>query len=449
MGLSRHAGRRRPAPSGIVTILFTDFVGWSEQIDKMGDAASDRVRRKYFALLRNAVRTHRGAEVKTLGDGLMATFPSAIDAVNCAITMQHAVDRNPPSSGAPLAMRIGLHTGEPIHDQEDYFGQAVVVARRLCDQAAGGQIIASATVRSIAGSSGRFTFGERRDLELKGMAAPIGMFEVLWEASDPVPEDDLGAPPNSSFRLTRNIAAAVAVAAIAALIALPDGGDGDSDEPPGGGSPTEGTGGPLDLDLYVDDRGWINAATGRAVITGGLACTRPARVVVTVNLVQGDVESLQETSFHCTDKEAWQLTVPGPFVTGDLGIDAEARSSGFGGVRSIARSTSLEMRSCTRLGTPGPDTFQGTAGDDALCGLPGNDRLFGGPGNDELRAYYGRDVVRGEEGNDLLTGGPGADLLVGGPGDDRLLGDSGRDRLRGGPGADTCVDDPDDRVAAC
>jgi class 3 adenylate cyclase len=436
LGLSRHAGRRRPAPSGIVTILFTDFVGWSEQIDKLGDAASDRVRRKYFALLRNAVRTHRGAEVKTLGDGLMATFPSAIDAVNCAITMQHAVDRNPPSSGAPLAMRIGLHTGEPIHDQEDYFGRAVVVARRL-------------TVRSIAGSSGRFTFGERRDLQLKGMAAPIGMFEVLWEASDSVPGDELGPSTTSRFRLTRNIAAAVAVAAIAALIALPNGEDEDPSEPPGDGSPAEETGGPLELDLDVDDRGWINSSTGRALITGVLTCTRPARVVVTVNLVQDEVESSEETPFHCTDKEAWQVTVEGPFVAGDLGIDAEARSSGLARVSASPISTSLEMRNCTRLGTPGSDTFQGTAGDDALCGLPGNDYISGGPGNDELRAYYGRDVVRGEEGNDFLTGGPGADRLVGGPGNDRLLGDSGRDRLKGGPGADTCVDDPHDRVVAC
>jgi class 3 adenylate cyclase len=444
LGLSRHAGRRRPAPSGIVTILFTDFVGWSEQIDKLGDAASDRVRRKYFALLRNAVRTHRGAEVKTLGDGLMATFPSAIDAVNCAITMQHAVDRNPPSSGAPLAMRIGLHTGEPIHDQEDYFGRAVIVARRLCDQAAGGQIIASATVRSIAGSSGRFTFGERRDLELKGMAAPIGMFEVLWEASDPVAEDDLGPSTISRFRLTRNIAAAVVVAAIAAVIALPNGEDGDPSGPP-----ADEPSGPPDLDLVVDDRGWINSSTGRAVITGSLTCTRPARVVVTVNLVQGELASPEETSVHCTDEETWQVTVPGPFVAGELGIDAEARSSGFG-VSSLPVSTSLETRSCTRLGTPGADnSFKGTTGDDALCGLSGNDRIFGGPGNDELRAYDGHDVVRGEEGNDLLTGGLGADLLVGGPGSDRLLGDSGRDRLKGGPGADTCVDDPDDRVVAC
>jgi hypothetical protein len=173
-------------------------------------------------------------------------------------------------------------------------------------------------------------------------------------------------------------------------------------------------------------------------------------VVVSVNLVQGKLESREETSFNCTDRETWQVTVPGPFVAGELGIDAEARSSGIAGVRSLPRSTSLEIRSCTRLGTPGPDNpFRGTAGDDALCGLPGNDRIFGGPGNDELRGYNGRDVVRGEEGNDLLTGGLGADLLVGGPGSDRLLGDSGRDRLKGGPGADTCVDDPDDQAVAC
>jgi len=123
-------------PAQIVTLLFTDLVGSSALLEQLGDDAGERMRRTHFGLLRDAVAESGGEEVKNLGDGLMVAFDSGVRAVECAIAMQRAFDRHNRQAGAPrLEVRVGLHVGEPIRDEDDYFGTAVVVAKRLCDAA--------------------------------------------------------------------------------------------------------------------------------------------------------------------------------------------------------------------------------------------------------------------------------------------------------------------------
>ena len=140
-----------PAATGTVTLLFTDLVGSTELLDALGDDDAERLRRAHFAILRDVALTHAGREVKSLGDGLMVAFASSVDAAGCAVGIQQAVERhNRREPGAPLAVRIGLHAGEPIRDEDDYFGTAVVVARRLCDRAEGGQILTSDVVRALS-----------------------------------------------------------------------------------------------------------------------------------------------------------------------------------------------------------------------------------------------------------------------------------------------------------
>src|SRR5688572_15611171 len=134
--------------AAIVTFLFTDLVASSDLYSRLGDDAAERLRRTHFRVLRDSVASAGGHEVKSMGDGLMVVFPSAVEAVSCAVAMQQAVDReNRRSDAVPLGVRVGLHIGEPIRDEDDYFGQAVVIARRLCDAAQGGQIIVSDLVR--------------------------------------------------------------------------------------------------------------------------------------------------------------------------------------------------------------------------------------------------------------------------------------------------------------
>lgn len=158
----------------IVSVLFTDLVGSTQLSDRLGDDAAERIRQTHFGLLREAVRTRRGQEVKNLGDGLMVVFPSALDALDCAVAMQRRVRRhNREAHDPPLHVRVGVHIGEPIRDEGDYFGTTVNVAKRLCDRAAADEILTSQLVVDLVGSRGGFAFRSLGSLELKGLARPV------------------------------------------------------------------------------------------------------------------------------------------------------------------------------------------------------------------------------------------------------------------------------------
>src|SRR5687768_5877546 len=110
-------GDRALGQAQTVTILFCDLVGSTALMTRLGDDANDRVRRRLFVALRDAVAANRGQEVKSAGDGMMVAFPtSASDAVSCAVAMQRAVSRlcaHDPLLG--LAIRVGLSSGEASH----------------------------------------------------------------------------------------------------------------------------------------------------------------------------------------------------------------------------------------------------------------------------------------------------------------------------------------------
>jgi class 3 adenylate cyclase len=111
------------------------------------------------AALRQAVADAGGEEVKSLGDGLMVAFGSVLAALGCAVAMQRRVaEHNRAGSGPALEVRVGLHAGEPVRDGGDFHGEAVVVAKRLCDLAAWGQIFTSELVTNLVGSPGGFSF---------------------------------------------------------------------------------------------------------------------------------------------------------------------------------------------------------------------------------------------------------------------------------------------------
>ena len=166
-----------------VAILFTDIVGSTELSQSLSPDAADEVRRGHFSILRRAIAEKAGAEVKNLGDGVMAVFGSASAALGCAVAMQQGVEQDNRKSRHPaVGLRIGLSGGEVVHEDDDYWGDSVVEAARLCALCEGGQILTSDVVRLTAGRRSPHEYRPVGSLNLKGLPEPVGAVEVLWEA---------------------------------------------------------------------------------------------------------------------------------------------------------------------------------------------------------------------------------------------------------------------------
>jgi DNA-binding CsgD family transcriptional regulator/class 3 adenylate cyclase len=214
----------------IVTLLVADLVDTRAPFDVLTEDGADQAKRRCLSLLRKVVAGSGGEEVKNPDDGLMVIFPSAVAAVRCAIAMQQAIQGEDGQAGRAgrgrqvgdngrgsgdgrhiradggaggtgldadndlggeragsdrhgrgmFSVRVGLHVGEPIQDDNEYFGTPVVVAKRLCDAAAAGQILASGLVRGLVASRTGFAFRAIGDVTLSGMSRPIDGFEVIW-----------------------------------------------------------------------------------------------------------------------------------------------------------------------------------------------------------------------------------------------------------------------------
>jgi class 3 adenylate cyclase len=150
-----------------VTLLFTDLVRSTELSSSIGPEAANSVRREHFGLLRAAIDAAGGHEVKNLGDGLMVAFTSLSRALACAVAIQQGIERhNRRGTSVSLSIRIGLSTGEATEDQGDFFGEPVIEAARLCASAAGGQILATDTVKVLAGRHATQEFVSVGDLPL-------------------------------------------------------------------------------------------------------------------------------------------------------------------------------------------------------------------------------------------------------------------------------------------
>ena len=129
------------AESGTVTLLFTDLVSSTQLLERAGDEAGQRMFRAHHKLMTDAITSNGGEELQWLGDGVLAAFSSTADAVRCAIIIQQTARR--PIEGARFEIRIGVHVGEALRREDGYFGAPVVIARRLCERAAAGQILCS------------------------------------------------------------------------------------------------------------------------------------------------------------------------------------------------------------------------------------------------------------------------------------------------------------------
>jgi class 3 adenylate cyclase len=172
--------RPAAAPDGTVTILFSDIEGSTALNERLGDVRWLELLRAHNRLVREQIQACGGFEVKSQGDGFMIAFPSARRAVQCAQAIQDAVAAELGAHpDGPVRVRIGLHTGEAIRQESDFYGKNVVVAARIADQARGGEILASAVVKQLTESAGDVGFDGGREVELAGLAGTHAVFKVV------------------------------------------------------------------------------------------------------------------------------------------------------------------------------------------------------------------------------------------------------------------------------
>ncbi|MGO9490402.1 MAG: ATP-binding protein [Solirubrobacteraceae bacterium] len=174
----------------LATILLTDLVGSTRLANSVGPVRADELREEHFELLRDAIASSDGREVKNTGDGLMVAFASASAAVQCAVAMQQRFERRYRQAEQALHVRIGLGAGESTIKDGDYFGMPSIEAARLCAQAPSDGILVSALVQTLAGRCKGIEFSSAGELELKGFEKPVEALSVSWA---PVSEETGGA----------------------------------------------------------------------------------------------------------------------------------------------------------------------------------------------------------------------------------------------------------------
>ncbi len=166
----------------LAAVMVTDLVGSTETRVRLGEDIAESLRRTHDQMLRTVVADNGGVFVKGLGDGMLAYFAGASDAVAAAIAIQQCTDRHSiEHPDEPLDIRIGIAAGDVTLEDDDVFGTPVVEASRICAIATGGQIVVADLVRVLGRGRGGHTFTPMGELELKGLPEPVIASEVGWE----------------------------------------------------------------------------------------------------------------------------------------------------------------------------------------------------------------------------------------------------------------------------
>ncbi len=176
--------RHQTSPDGMITIVFTDVEGSTELMERLGEEPWLEMMLAHNKLVYKVVASCGGDVVKSQGDGFMLVFGSASSAVSCAVELQRAVRRvNKAHPSRSLRVRIGMHTGNAFHVDEDFLGRAVVMAARITAQAGGGEILVSAASKEYTERLGRWSYGTPTSLSLKGLTDAQLVYSLDWTAA--------------------------------------------------------------------------------------------------------------------------------------------------------------------------------------------------------------------------------------------------------------------------
>jgi adenylate cyclase len=161
--------------------MFTDLEASTALTQRLGDRGAQEVVHRHDVIVRKALADHGGREIKRTGDGIMASFSSAFDAVVAAQQIRDAAVEG------GIGVHVGLNTGEPIVERGDLFGTAVQLAARITDRAEPGQVLVSNVVRELCAGKG-LAFEAIGPTSLKGFDEPVQLYaagRVRGLAEDP------------------------------------------------------------------------------------------------------------------------------------------------------------------------------------------------------------------------------------------------------------------------
>lgn len=169
-----------------LAILFADVVGSTRIYEVMGDLRARDMVLTCVEIMRAATEQNHGTVIKTIGDEIMATFPTANDALNAASRMQHdiRIHSELQVEGQPIAIRIGGHFGPVVLESRDIFGAAVHTANRMTSQAKAGQIMVTSAVVERLAPEWKSAVRQIDIATLKGKTSEDELFEVLWQKED-------------------------------------------------------------------------------------------------------------------------------------------------------------------------------------------------------------------------------------------------------------------------
>ena len=187
-------------PTGTVTLVFTDIEGSTRLLDELGDRYAELLV-DHHRIVSSAAEAHGGTRVDAAGDGLFYAFLTARGALAAAIEAQRELSTHAWPTGAQVAVRMGIHTGEPISAVTGYVGIDVHRASRICSAGHGGQVLVSAAARSLIGTAmpegaSLRDLGEHR---LRGLANPERIYQLVGEGlrSEFPPVRSLDTLPNN------------------------------------------------------------------------------------------------------------------------------------------------------------------------------------------------------------------------------------------------------------
>jgi adenylate cyclase len=181
--------RRMTTSTRNLAVLFADVSGSTKLYEVLGNADAQQTIDRCLAIVKRVCSDTGGNVVKTIGDEVLATFPTSDAAAQAAIEIQMRVSSQRTSRGTGLSMHIGFHAGPTIEDAGDVFGDAVNVAARMTSFAAGGQIFTTAQTVAELSPVLRGRTRDHAAQTVKGKERDVGLFELLWQDS----EDELTA----------------------------------------------------------------------------------------------------------------------------------------------------------------------------------------------------------------------------------------------------------------